>query len=427
MKLTDDEQRMLQGELGNFKQKAMEFNIRYASVLGAGELCEVSRATLFIGAQHYLDCYGNREDYRTIFSEFYLSSPEPVDFDAMAPCCKVQTCAGSCDYFEREKTHVPADRHARNHAFLTITRECGVKIVDSCTPYYVGWIPLMGEHFVTTESSNVVMSNSFFGAYGNSDGVEAAVAAAITGRTPKWGMHRRENRYATCLVRVECNPENVFDWDLLGFTIGRLLPKHVVPVVVGDFRHCEIDRMKQFCSSISVPSATELCHIAGLTPEAQTLEMAVGPGRIEHEIVVTERDCEESLAMICAAGAGPVDFISIGCPHLSLDEIKEVAEYLCGKTVARGVELQVWTDYAIKAMATVNGYTRIIEEAGGSLLTGSCPVVMREESHSHATAMVMNGAKQAFSMRNQTDVPVYYGSVRQCLDAAIRGKWEGGR
>lgn len=425
MKITDDEQRMLQGELGGFRQKAMEFNIRYASVLGAEELCEVSRATMFIGTQHYLDCYGNRDDYRAMFSEFYLGSAEPVDFAAMAPHCKVQTCAGACDYFEREKTHVSEGRHARNQAFLHIMRECGVKIIESCTPYYVGWIPLMGEHFVTTESSNVVMSNSFFGARGNADGVEAAVAAAITGRTPKWGMHCRENRYATCLVRVKYSPKNVFEWDLLGFSIGRLLPKYVVPVVVGKFSHVEIDRMKQFCSSISVTSATELCHIAGLTPEAQTMEMAVGPGRIEQEIAITEADCEESLAMLCAEGGGPVDFISIGCPHLSIDELKEVAEYMRGRTVAREVDLQIWTDYATKAMGTVNGYTQTIEEAGGYVLTGSCPVALGKESHRHATAMVMNGAKQAFTIQNKTDVPVYYGSVDQCLNAAIRGRWEG--
>lgn len=426
MKLTDYEQRMLDGEMGAFKQKAMEFNVRYARVLGAEEMCEVSRATLFIGAQHYLDCYEHQSEksYEEIFSEFYLCSDEPVKFDRVADCCKAQTCAAACDFMEREKTHVSKERHAKNLAYINATRDIGVKIVESCTPYYVGWLPVMGEHFVTTESSNVVMSNSLFGAYGNADGVEAAVCAAITGRTPKWGMHVRENRYADCLVRVDSKPESVFDWDVVGFTIGRLLPKSVVPVVTGDFKRPEINRLRQFFSSICVPSATELCHIVGLTPEAQTLEMAVGPKKILREIVITKEKCEESLRMIGDQGEGPVNFISIGCPHLALDEVKGVAEYLAGRKVKQGVELQVWTDYAIKAMADVNGYTRAIEDAGASLLTGSCPVVMREESHGHATAMVMNGAKQAYSIKNQTDVPVYYGDIYRCMDAAVSGRWE---
>lgn len=428
LRLTDDERAMLNGEMGKFKQKAMAFNVRYANVLGADEMCEVSRATLFIGAQHYLDCYGEEEveaSYDEIFSEFYLCSDEVVPLDHFAHSCKTQTCAAACDFQECEKTRVSKARHERNWTYLNATREVGVKIVDSCTPYYVGWVPLMGEHFVSTESSNVVISNSVFGARGNSDGVEAAVCAAITGKTPKWGMHVKENRRADCLVRLHSRPKSVFDWDLVGFTIGRMLPKHVVPVVVGDFPRPEIDRMRQFCSSISVPSATELCHIVGITPEAPTLEAAVGSGKILHEIDVTDADCEESLRRISSPGGGPVDYVSIGCPHLSLDELREIAEYLSGKRIAGGVELLVWTDYAIKAMADINGYTRTIEESGAYLLTGSCPVVMREESHRHATGMVMNGAKQAFSIRNQTDAPVYYGDIRRCIDAAVLGKWEG--
>lgn len=424
MRLTDYEQRMLNGEMGAFRQKAMAFNVRYGNVLGAEEMCEVSRATLFIGAQHYLDCYDGDEDYRKIFSEFYLCSDEPVDFAQMADCCKTQTCAAACDFLECGRTHVSKQRHERNWAYSQTMRDYGVKIVDSCTPYYVGWIPLMGEHFVSTESSNVVISNSVFGARGNSDGVEAAVCAAITGRTPKWGMHVRENRYADCRVRINCDVESVFEWDVVGFTIGRLLPKHVVPVVTGDFRRPEINRMRQFCSSISVPSATELCHMVGITPEAQTLEMAVGPKKILHEIEITQADCDKSLEMICDPGEGPVDYVSIGCPHLALDELKDVAAYLRGKRVRDGVELQVWTDYAIKAMAEVNGYAQAIEDAGAYLLTGSCPVVMREESHGHARAMAMNGVKQAFSIKNQTDAPVYYGDMYRCIDAAVSGRWE---
>lgn len=425
-RLTDYERRMLNGEMGEFKQKAMEFNMRYARVLGADEFCEVSRATLFIGAQHYLDCYSAEEDYRKIFSEFYLCSDKTVDFDRMADGCKVQTCAAACDFREREATHISQRQHEKNLSYLNATRDIGVKIVESCTPYFVGWIPIMGEHFVSTESSNVVISNSLFGACGNSDGVEAAVCAAITGRTPRWGMHVRENRYADCLVRVSCEVDSVFDWDVVGFTAGRLLPKHVVPVVVGNFKRPEINRLRQFCSSISVTSATELCHIVGITPEAHSLEMAVGPKKILHEVEITQEEYDRSLRMIGDPGQGPVDYISIGCPHLNLDELKDIADYIQGKRVKEGVELLIWTDYAIKEMANVNGYTRVIEQAGAFLVTGSCPVVMREESHGHASAMVMNGAKQAFSIKNQTDVPVYYGDMRQCIDAAIQGRWEGG-
>ena len=299
-----------------------------------------------------------------------------------------------------------------------------MKIVESCTPYYVGWLPLMGEHIVSTESSNIVVSNSLFGAMGNSDGVESAVCAAITGRTPKWGMHIKENRYADCLVKIECRAETTFDWDVIGFTVGRLIPKHVVPVLVGDFKRSDINAFRQFASTIAVTSATDLCHVIGLTPEAQTLEMAVGTKKIIHKITVTQKDYDESLRVIGAAGSGPVDYVSVGCPHLALDELKDISEYIGGRKVKDGVELLIWTDYAIKEMANVNGYTKAIENSGAYLMTGSCPVVMREQSHRHAKAMAIFGAKQAFNIQNQTEATVYYGDMFRCIDAAINGRWE---
>lgn len=424
LRLEETDKRMLDGSMGPMKQKAMEFIVRYANVLGAEELCDVLRATLFIGAQHYLDCYPPEEDYKKIFSEFFLCSEEPLDFCKVADTCKAQTCGAPCDFRDCERTHLSKEYQKRNMSYLNTTREMGVKIVESCTPYYVGWLPLMGEHIVSTESSNIVVSNSLFGAMGNSDGVESAVCAAITGRTPKWGMHIKENRYADCLVKIECRAETTFDWDVIGFTVGRLIPKHVVPVLVGDFKRSDINAFRQFASTIAVTSATDLCHVIGLTPEAQTLEMAVGTKKIIHKITVTQKDYDESLRVIGAAGSGPVDYVSVGCPHLALDELKDISEYIGGRKVKDGVELLIWTDYAIKEMANVNGYTKAIENSGAYLMTGSCPVVMREQSHRHAKAMAIFGAKQAFNIQNQTEATVYYGDMFRCIDAAINGRWE---
>lgn len=427
MQLTDYEKKMLDGAYGPFKQKAMEFVVRYGNVLDAEELCEVKRATLFVGAQHYLNCYADDVDYEKIFSEFYLCSDQIIQPGKMSEDCDTQTCGACCDLKDFKKSHVPQAQHQRNLRFLEETRKMGVKITDSCTPYYIGWIPLMGEHFMTTESSNVVVSNSVFGAFGNSDGVEAAVCGAITGRTPKWGMHIKENRHGTCLFHIDFEVDSQKDWDILGFTLGRLLPKHEIPIITGKFKRPNIHKLRQFCASIAVTSAAEICHIVGVTPEAQTLEMALGYHLPKYEIHVTKEDFDESYAMLCDDGTGPVDFVSIGCPHLSLNELKQVAEYLEGKKIYRDCELQIWTDYPTKEMANVNGYTKMIEESGASLLTGSCPLLMQKESHRHATAMAMYGAKQAWSIRHQTKVPVYYGDIYQCIDTALNGTWEGRR
>lgn len=424
LKLSDYDKALLAGAEGKGKKKAMEFIVSYANVLGAEELCDITRATLFIGAQHYLDCYKPDEDYRKIFSEFYLNSDEVLEIPKVAKTCHAQTCAAACDFRDCERTHLSREYQERNLSYIMATKNAGVKIVESCTPYYVGWIPMMGEHFVTTESSNVVISNSIFGAMGNSDGVENAVCSAITGRSPKWGMHIKENRYADCRINIKCKADDMFDWDVIGFTVGRLMPKHVVPVVMGDYKKPDFNSFRQFAATLSVTSAAEICHFVGLTPEAQTFEMAVGNKKILHEIDITEEEYMKSVRMIGREGSGDVDYVCIGCPHISLDEIKEIAEYIGSRKVKSGVELLIWTDYATKEMANVNGYTAVIENAGGYLLTGSCPIVMREESHRHAKSMAMFGAKQAFGIQHQTKCPVYYGDIFRCIDAAITGRWE---
>ena len=183
MRLTADEQKMLDGERGKFKQKALQFIVNYARVLGAEELCDISRATLFIGAQHYLDCF-KTDDYNEIFSKFYLNSDETIEIGQFAENCAVQTCVAACVTRDYEAVHLSREYFDKNNRYYAITREAGVSEVHTCTPYFSGWIPLPGEHFVTTESSNVLMpdANSLFGACGNADGIEAAVCSAICGK-----------------------------------------------------------------------------------------------------------------------------------------------------------------------------------------------------------------------------------------------------
>ena len=421
--LTEYEKKMLQGEFGPFRQAAMKVIYDYAAVLGAEELCVVRRATLFIGAHHYLDSFAAEENYETMFSRFCLNQNTPIPFTRMAPECAVQTCAAACDLFDYEATHLGKEFVERNNHYLDATSEIGVSIVNACTPYYVGWVPLAGEHFVTNESSNTLMSNSMFGAYGNADGVETAVCAAITGRTPQWGMHIKENRYGDVLIQVETQPDDAFDWDLLGYTIGRYLPPHGKPVLQGNFIRPDVNMLRQCFSALASTSAAEICHIVGVTPEARSIADALGGKEPRCTITITKNEIEASLAMLCDDGHGPVDLVSIGCPHLSLEELRDLAWALEDQKVADGTDFWIWTDYATQHMAQRSGYIKKIEKSGAKVLNSSCPLVMRERSHRRYHAMVMSGAKQAHNIRSQTDTPVYFGNTKACIQAAIRGYW----
>jgi predicted aconitase len=424
MKLTGTEERMLQGEMGRLKQKAITNIIQYAEALGAEELCKVTKATLGLGAQPYLN-HIESDDYNKIFSRVYMCTNEilEIENDIFSDSCFCQTCTENCDAVEYEMLGLTKEFFDKNKTFLQITKEAGVNVVSTCAPYLVGWLPLKGEHFVTTESSNAMFCNSIFAACGNPDGVEAAIWSALCGRTPKWGLHIADQRYATHEFKISCSHATTKDWDVIGYTIGRLLPGNGIPVITGDFKNLSTIDVKQLFASIATTSGAVMCHIVGQTPEAPTLDIATGHKPILDSFIVTKSDYDDSMQILCDKEKGNVDFVSLGCPHYTLEEVQNVSSYLRGKKIKDGTRVYIWTAYPIKEMARVNGYLDVIEAAGAQIFTSSCPIMVGEQAVEGATGIALDGAKQAHYIRSMTDANIYYGDMKQCIDAAIKGKW----
>lgn len=429
VKLTEYEQKMFDGEMGPFKQRAIRKIVDYANALGAEELCKVTKATVYFGYHPYLDAVVS-EDYDEIFSEMVLCSKETYHLDQFSDECFSQTCVGPCDHFCYEPINISKEVFEKNRKFLDLTRDAGVSIAGSCTPYLSGWIPLRGEHFVSTESSNILFGNSVYGACANADGLEASAWAAICGRTPLWGNHILENRYATHVVDVQCQSETPLDWDIIGLTLGRLLTDgNARPVLTGNFHRPEINRLKKFFSALATTSGCEICHIVGCTAEAPTLEAALGGHEPQRRLVITQEKFDKSLASVCDQGSADVQMVVLGCPHYTLEEIRDVARMLKGKKVAQGVSLQVWTDMTMQHLAEVNGYAQTIQEAGAHLLNSACPMVCGRTAYDFVkTGFLTDGAKQAHYVHtdlNKKNCKVFYGSTQKCVEAAIKGRWEG--
>lgn len=429
VKLTEYEQKMLNGEMGEFKQRAIKKIIDYAEALGAKELCTVTKATVYFGNQPYLDVCKS-DDYNEIFSKMVLCSDKVYQLDHFSRECFTQTCSHACDYDCYEPINLTKDVFDKNREYLNLTKDAGACIAGSCTPYLSGWIPLRGEHFVTTESSNVLMSNSLFGACGNADGLEAAAWSAICGRTPLWGNHILENRYATHVVEIQCPSETATDWDIIGHALGRLLTDaNARPVLASGFQRPEINRLKRFFASLATTSGCEICHIVGCTAEAPTLEAALAGHEPKKHIVITQEEYDKSLAMVCDEGSADVQLVVLGCPHYSLEEIRTAAELLKGRKVADGVCLQIWTDMTMQKLAEVNGYADLIREAGAYLLNSGCPLVCGRTTYDIVkTGFLTDGSKQAHYVHtdlNNKNCKVFFGDTEQCIEAAIKGRWEG--
>lgn len=425
MRLTTEEQAMLDGEKGRLVQTAMENIVRYGQVLGAQELCKITKATVFCGAHHYLEVCDS-EDFHEVFTRLNLARDEVIPFDRTSPECYIQSCVAACDQFVYEPLNQTEEFFKKNQYYVEEARKAGVTVVGSCSPYLTGWIPVRGEHFVTTESGVTILGNSLWGACCNSDGIEAAFWSSICGRTPKWGYHVQENRHATHLVHVEAPLDSPIEWELLGKAMGMRLPVTVcTPVIVGDFKEVDFVKLKSFFTALAITTNCRMCHIVGITPEASTVEMAFGGHEVEDEFVITQEDIENAYQPLCDKTEGKVDLVSLGCPHYDIHQIKKTADYLKGKKVHPGVNLMVWTVYPVKAMADLNGYTRIIEEAGGRIYTSTCPVTVGETLLKDYPSQVYDSLKQSGSVRSlPLEQNVYYTDMYRAMEAALTGQWK---
>jgi hypothetical protein len=419
MKLTGEEMRMLDGSEGKLKQKAMEYIVRYGEVLGAEKLCRITKAHLFAGAHQYLKSMGGSAAENIAVMHFCSTGPLRMDCTA----CYAQTDSGPLDPAQWEKLGATEEEALLNKEYLDVYLNAGVHLVGSCVPYMLGFIPLMGEHYVSTESHAIVFMNSLWGACANADGIEASFCSAVCGRTPCWGNHVKEDRKANVVCKVECRLETINDWDLFGFALGRKLPAPSIPVLDGIQIRPDFERLRSAFSSLATTAGTELCHIAGLTPEAPTVELALGGEKPMETLNLTDSDIAESRDFLSAREKGEVRFVSLGCPHYSIEQIGRVAAFLENNPVHPEVELQVWTAAAIRGIADDCGYTEAIEKSGGKLLCGSCPI-LTDKWPKDGSGLAFDSAKQANYMKPRTELDIYYGSIGKCLEAAHKGMWE---
>jgi len=422
VRLSEEEQRMVNGEQGRLRQAALANIVRYAEILGAEDLCEVTKATVFCGAHHYLGVCG-AGDFHAVFSRMNLALDETVRFDATAPGCHVQSCVAPCDQHGFASLGQSEEFFRKNQHYLAEARRAGVTIAGTCAPYLTGWLPVRGEHFVTTESGVTVLGNSLWGAMGNADGIEAAFWSAICGRTPRWGKHLAQNRRGTAVVRLEADLLSILDWDLFGMAVGARMAPGAVPVVHGELGRPDFNRLRQFCTSLAITSNCEMCHVVGITPEARTVEEAMQRQDTGEELAIGYGELTRAYETICGAGEEAVSLVSLGCPHYDIDQIKRVAAALDGRRISDNVHFMVWTVYPIKCMADENGYTGIIERAGGHIHTSTCPVTIGPDLLGGHSAMVFDSLKQAASVRSCVSGRVYVGEAEQCIEAAVSGRW----
>lgn len=367
MHLTNAEERIRSGENGEVLERMFRLLVQLGDIYGADRMIPVSSAQV-AGVS-----YKSIGDPGVEFLEDYAAK------DAKVKIVTFLNPAGM-DIEDWQKLNIPQGFAEKQLRIMSAFKKMGIVVSATCTPYLAGNLPRFREHIAWSESSAISFSNSVIGARTNREGGPSALAAALCGVTPNYGLHLDENRKPQMLVEVNAKLEDNADFGALGYVVGKQV-KNKIPYFKG-IKHADTDQLKALGAAMAASGAVALYHAEDLTPEADLMET-----KGLEKLTVSDKDIEETFSKL-STGREP-DIVILGCPHSSLKEIMTVARKLEGKKLKK--PLWVCTSRMVKEAANRMGFTQTIEAAGGKVVADTCMVVSPIEDMGYKTTAVNSG------------------------------------
>jgi predicted aconitase len=413
MFLSDEEKRMHEGECGPGPQRAMELLLKYGDSFDAEKLAPIT-----YGHIGYDMC---PEKFWDLMTEGLGRTPY-----------RVTTHPSYFPEVWKKWGLSLADNWAAEHERkLKRFLELGWLRTETCAEYLLGIMPAKGDIVSMGGSCMQVANNSLFGARVDRMGILVSLAAAVCGRTPLMGLLLPENRYADHIVELE--DLDVSDWAIahyhcLGYYVGAQVPGFKPVAVNGLPSKLSLDFARALVISMPTSGSVTLGHVVGTTPEAPTLEAALGGKKPEHVIRVGKREMTQTWEQLNVWDDDTVEHVAFGCPHATIDEIGRIAALLEGKTLR--TSLLIGASAPVEALARRQGWAGIIEEAGG-YFQPVCPSINNPFTRrdiagdKQVKSVATDSARSAHYLARVSGVKVFFGTEEECVNAALTGKWKG--
>ena len=355
MILNDFQKAMLDGEFGEGAAYAMKIQVGIGECFDAPRMVPIKRAHVALSNQAGA----------LWFAEKLVKAGAKC---RVAPTVNPGFCIG---HFTNACAH-PTDANDIAHMIRTDNayRALGAVLSYNCTPYIATNVPNFGEVCAFSESSATPYVNAVWGARSNRESANSALCAAITGCVPEYGLLLDENRKGDIIVHVEANMKSDYEYHLLGMMGDKI--GEGIPVFTGLPKVCTPEALRNLGAQLNTSGSYGMYHIVGCTPEAPTMEAALGGKKAKYEVVITDQDLKEFEEKFSdEARDGKVDFAMFGCPHFTLEEAKYIAEHIEGKKLAIPMYILV-SSHALQ-MAERMGIARVLNEAGAEIIADSCP------------------------------------------------------
>ncbi len=401
MRLSGEERAMLSGDQGPAGRKAMEIVVALAEVYEAEDLVPVASVQV-AGVS-----FGNLGQAGLDFlREWAADGARVVVPTTLNPA--------GIDLEAWRQLGIPEEYARRQLEVIQAYRAMGITISCSCTPYLAGNTPAFGQHVAWSESSAVSYANSVLGARTNREGGPSALAAAITGRTARYGLHLHDHRRAQLIVDVACDLHSQADFSALGYLVGQRAGGGVPYLRLRSGLEPGLDDLKALGAAMAASGAVALYHVEGVTPEARSQEMLAGDAS-----ALAIESLQEGYELLNGVGR-EIDLVWVGCPHASLAEIERTADQLGGRRVKAA--LWVTTAREVFNAARARGLTDRIEASGGRVVADAC-LIGAPLGDMGISSVATNSSKGAFYLRNHPHRQVRFGTLAQCAEAAVDGRW----
>ena len=405
MRLTKSDQAMLDGGAGDAARTAMELLVAVAKSEDAPGLVDISAAHIDGGLYH------GRAGL-----DFALSLVEGGGRVVVPTTLNVS----SLDLLHPELYRGDSETAAAARLLMDAYVDMGCTPSWTCAPYQLIQRPGFGDQIAWGESNAIVFANSVLGARTARYGDFLDICCALTGRAPEVGLHTDEGRRATLRVDLQI-PDKVLDDDLLypvlGHRLGQIAGTDVAVIVGLDLRAGE-DRLKALGAAAASSGAVAMFHVAGVTPEAATVEAAMA-GQAPRRVEIIDVDALRKARASLNHGEGPLGAISVGTPHFSVTELAMLADMMKGQSTT--VPFYVNTSRDALSRAEASGTIAVIEGFGATVVTDTCTYIT-PILHDVRGVVMTNSAKWAYYAPGNLGVDVVFAGLDACVVSAVSGE-----
>lgn len=411
MKLNDEEKAMLAGEMGEPKRWAIDHMLKVGRMFDAADLVPVSQVHMMADPEsvgeagtEFMEQMAAHPAAERRVAVPMITDPRGVDLNYYRPLGQTEDMAN----IERR--------------FVAACEKLSILMTNTCVNYQTVMPPVLGDHVAFGDTGVVIYCNSACGARSNFEGGPSALAAGLTGRTPRYGLHLDKHRVATKRYVVREQPKGLTDWGVLGAVVGRRAGSYwEVPAIEGLESVPTSDEMKHLGAAMASYGSTPLFHLVGITPEAPTAA-AIGADKLKGEDI-TKADLDELRSSFGGKG-DKVDVVVFAAPQLSIVEMQQVADLVDGQKLHDKTAMLVCTSPTVYADATRMGLVGRIEASGAKVLEGTCfyQQYAREIGEANGWKRLLSNSTKIVNILGGYGYEPALADMEACIASAVAGE-----